>query len=98
MDYTNTFAQEYIKEQVFVEPPRGIFFKDGMYKVLKPINSLYGIKQAPQILFEKLRNVLLKRGFVQSEMDKFLFMKSYIICLLYVYDTIISVPNAKAIK
>ena len=31
-------------------------------------------------------------------MDKCLFMKSYMICLVYRYDTIISGPNDKAIE
>ena len=36
--------------------------------------------------------------FVQSEMDKCIFMKSYMIFLVYIDDTICSGPNAKAIE
>ena len=43
--------------------------------VLKIIKSRYGLKQAPQKFFEKLKAELLERGYIQSEMNNCLFMK-----------------------
>ena len=70
VDCTNDFYQVDLKETFFIEAPRGHHFKEGKEKVMKLIKGLYWIKQAPRIFFEKLRDGLLKQGFVQSEMDK----------------------------
>ena len=98
MSYTITFDQVELKKKVFIEPPRGLCFKDGKDKVLKLIKNLYGLKKAPRALFEKFQDGLLERGLVQSEMDKCLFMKSDMIFLLYLYDKILAGPNAKSIE
>ena len=66
--------------------------------VLKLIKSLYGLKQAPKTFFEKLKAGLLERGFIQSEMNKCLFMKRDMICVVYVDDTIFAGPDSNAIE
>ena len=53
VDYTNAFDQADPKEQVLVETPRGICFKDGKDEIMKLIKILYGIKQAQQTFFER---------------------------------------------
>ena len=97
VDYTNAFAQAVLKEEVYIEAPRGFARSDGK-DVLKLNNSLYGLKQAPKTFYEKLRDGLLERGFVQSMIDPCLFMKHDMICVIYVDDTIITGPDAKAIE
>ena len=97
VDYTNAFAQAALKEEVYIESPRGFNRKDGK-DVLKLNNSLYGLKQAPKTFYEKLRDGLLERGFTQSMLDPCLFMKRDMICLIYVDDTIITGPDTKAIE
>ncbi len=52
------------------------------------MKSLYGLKQAPRTFFEKLRDGLLERGYSQSLVDPCLFIKSGIMCFVYVDDTI----------
>ena len=98
VDYTNAFAQAKLKEEVYIEPPRGFGRKDKQDMVLKLINSLYGLKQAPKTFFEKLRDGLLERGFTQSILDPCLFMKSNMICVVYVDDTIIAGPDSSEIE
>ena len=66
--------------------------------VLNLIKSLCGLKQAPKTFFEKLKAGLLERGFIQSEIDKCLFMKRDMICVVYVDDTIFAGPDTKAIE
>ena len=97
VDYTNAFAQAVLKEEVYIDNPRGFDRKDGR-DVLKLNNSLYGLKQAPKTFYEKLRDGLLERGFTQSMIDPCLFMKSDMICLIYVDDTIITGPDPIAIE
>ena len=96
VDYTNAFAQAELAEEVYIESPRCFSRKDNK-NVLKLNNSLYGLKQAPKTFYEKLRDGLLERGFVQSMMDPCLFMKKDLICLIYVDDTIITGPNSQDI-
>ena len=96
VDYNNAFYQEGLKKQVFIEPHRWISVKDVPYKVLKLINSLYGLKQAPHTFFEKLRDGIIEQGFVQSEMDKWLFIKPDMIYIVYLDDEILSLTNAKS--
>ena len=98
VDYTNAFAQATLKEEVYIEPPRGFGRKDKQDMVLKLINSLYGLKQAPKTFFEKLCDGLLERGFTQSILDPCLFMKSNMICVVYVDDTIIAGPDSSEIE
>jgi hypothetical protein len=62
--------------------------------VLRLLKSVYGLRQAPLTFYEKLRDGLLERGFTQSEIDPFLFMKKGCICVLYVDDTIFAGPEA----
>lgn len=62
VDYTNAFAQADLKEEVYIEQPKGFARKDKLDMVLKLIKSLYGLKQAPKTFFEKLKAGLLNVG------------------------------------
>ena len=75
VDYTNAFVQANLKENehVYVALPKCFILSDRPEVVLKLIKSLYGLKQAPLRWFERLRDGLLKRGFVQSRLDPCLF-------------------------
>ena len=45
VDYTDAFAQAELKEEVYIDSPRGFERKDGK-DVLRLNNSIYGLKQA----------------------------------------------------
>ena len=82
VDYTNAFSQADLKEEVYIEPPRGFQRKDSKDLVLKLNKSLYGLRQAPKSFFDKISEGLVERGFRQSEIDKCLFMKEEMICVV----------------
>jgi hypothetical protein len=63
--YTNAFAEPELKKEVYVEPPKYFAPVNGTDLVLHLINSLYGLKQASKTFFEKLRDGIVQRGFVQ---------------------------------
>jgi hypothetical protein len=65
VDYTNTFAQAELKEEVYVEPPTYFSPGNGFDLVIHLIKSLYGLKQAPKIFLEKFIDRIMQRGFVQ---------------------------------
>ena len=48
VDYTNTFCQADITEEVYIDPSKGFGGVDKIPKVLRLLKSLYGLKQAPE--------------------------------------------------
>jgi hypothetical protein len=98
VDYTNAFAQADLREEVYLECPKMFAPKSGNDLVLKLIKSLYGLRQAPRTFFEKLRDGLLERGYVQSVNDPCLFMKQGIICVVYVDDTIFAGADSAVLE
>jgi hypothetical protein len=63
VDYTNTFAQAEIHDDIVIEPPKLFGSRNGKDLVLRLLKSLYGLKQAPRTFFQKLDAGLKERGF-----------------------------------
>ena len=85
IDLTNAFAQAYIPsgEPVFIELPRDFKSDGGQHDVVFKLNkSLYGQVKAARLCYEKLRNVLLERGFVMNKVDPCLFISNNLICVV----------------
>ena len=57
--------------------------------VLRLNKSLYGLKQAGRNWFEKLQTGLEDRGFIQSRVDKCVFLEDNCIVVMYVDACII---------
>ena len=96
--YTNTFAQANLKEEVYIEQPKGVARKDRLGMIVKLVTSMYGLKQAPTTFFEKLKVVLLECEFIQYEIDKCLFMRREMISVVCVDDTIFAGPDTNDIE
>ena len=75
VNYTNMIAQVNLKEEVYIKLPRSLSQKYRKDMMLKSNTSLYGLCQAPKKIFEKLRDDLIEREFIQFEIDKCIFMK-----------------------
>ncbi|KAJ0536362.1 putative RNA-directed DNA polymerase [Helianthus annuus] len=98
LDINNAFLYGSITENVYMTLPEGYYDKSDT-KVCKLIKSLYGLKQAPRKWNEKLTDVLVNVGFVQSSCDHSLYImcKSSVITVLLVYvDDIIVTGNSDA--
>jgi hypothetical protein len=79
---------------VYLELPAGVNstnVSDGDRRkyVLKLNKSLYGLKQAGYNWFEKLREGLITRDLIQSQVDKYVFYRKDCIIFTYVDDCII---------
>ena len=61
VDYTNAFTQADLKEEVYIESPKGFERKDKKDMVLKLLKSLYGLRQAPKSFFDKTSEGLVTR-------------------------------------
>ncbi|KAJ0920331.1 putative RNA-directed DNA polymerase [Helianthus annuus] len=93
LDVDNAFLHRTITEDVYMKLPPGYYSKNES-KVCKLVKSLYGLKQAPRKWNERLTNVLLSLGFVQSKCDHSLFILSKdgipVFLLVYVDDIVVT--------
>ncbi|KAJ0688424.1 putative RNA-directed DNA polymerase [Helianthus annuus] len=96
LDINNAFLYGSISEDVYMTLPEGYYGKNES-KVCKLVKSLYGLKQAPRKWNEKLTDVLLGIGFVQSSCDHSLYVLSkpsvFVVLLVYVDDIIVTGNN-----
>ena len=81
VDYTTAFVQSHIKEEVYMELPKG--FPQKGNKVLKLLRCLYGLKQAPRNWFLHLKEQLEAYHLVQSKSETCLFIGRDVICICY---------------
>ncbi|KAJ0471180.1 putative RNA-directed DNA polymerase [Helianthus annuus] len=96
LDVDNAFLHGSITEDVYMKLPQGYYSKNET-KVCKLIKSLYGLKQAPRKWNERLTDVLLKSGFIQSKCDHslFIFNKKGVTVFLLVYvDDVVLTGNS----
>eukprot|EP00253_Pinus_taeda_P004112 PITA_04112 len=90
MDIKIVFLPSSIKEEVYVEQPKGFEIYDRKSHVCKLKKALYGLKQAPQAWYERIDSYLMELGFTRSEVDPNLYFKveddKPLILVLYVDD------------
>jgi hypothetical protein len=97
MDVKSAFLIGFINELVYVDQPPG--FEDSRYPnhVYGLSKVLYGLKQAPRAWYERLRDFLIKKGFIIGKVDTTLFTKKFngeiFICQVYVDDLIFGSTN-----
>ncbi|CAL1396854.1 unnamed protein product [Linum trigynum] len=101
LDVKNAFLHGDLKETIYMERPPG-YTKGDSSMVCLLRRSLYGLKQAPRAWFEKFQTNILQAGFVQSENDPFLFLRTtdrgLTALLIYVDDIIISGDDQDSIQ
>ncbi|KAJ0532312.1 putative RNA-directed DNA polymerase [Helianthus annuus] len=97
LDVDNAFLHGTITEDVYMKLPQGYYSKEES-KVCKLVKSLYGLKQAPRKWNERLTDVLLSSGFVQSKCDHSLFIllkKDVTVFLLVYVDDVVVTGNSE---
>jgi histone deacetylase 1/2 len=96
IDYNNAFAQSDLKEDVYVEIPRGYGKPEGDM-VLKLNKTLYGLVQAPKAFYDHMLTGLENCGFQASIHDPCLFIHKDMIACSWVDDVICVSRNGKLI-
>eukprot|EP00253_Pinus_taeda_P032062 PITA_32062 len=90
MDMKIAFLHGFLKEEVFVEQPRGFEKHDRETHVCKLKKALYGLKQAPRAWYACIDSFLMKLGFTRSSADPNLYFKIIhgipLILVLYIDD------------
>jgi hypothetical protein len=73
VDVKTAFLHGKVEEDIYLQAPEGAGYQKGT--VLKLEKSLYGIKQAPRVFYELVRDHLLSEGFASSKSDTCVFYK-----------------------
>lgn len=95
VDFTLGFIHAPLHDEVYVQMPR-LYEKPG--HVLRLKRSIYGLKQSPLNFFNRVKEGMEARGFIQhSELDPCLFISDKVICLTYVDDCLYFSRTTKAI-
>ncbi|KAJ0434593.1 putative RNA-directed DNA polymerase [Helianthus annuus] len=93
MDVCNAFLYGDLDHTIHMEQPKGFESKEHPNYVCKLRKAIYGLKQSPRAWYGKMGEFLQHNGFVVSQSDASLFVKSsgtkVIIVLVYVDDLII---------
>jgi hypothetical protein len=97
-DTKTAFLHGYLKEEVYVRPPRGWeHLAGGSGRVLRLCRALYGLRQAPRAWNQRLEAELTARGFVQSNADPSLWilysMDGAIHAMFFVDDGMVAARN-----
>ncbi|GJV97416.1 putative RNA-directed DNA polymerase [Tanacetum coccineum] len=101
LDVNNAFLYGSIEDDVYMSLPQGYFSKSKT-KVCKLVKSLYSLKQALRKWNEKLVTILSENGFIQSQSDHSLFIKSkgdlFVALVVYVDDIFLTVNDEEEIQ
>ena len=76
MDVKSAFLNGILKEEVYIEHPKGFEDPYHPHHVFKLKKVLYGLKQAPRAWYERLTNFLIEKGYEIGGVDKTLFIKN----------------------
>ena len=100
MDVKNVFLDGDLSEEVYMQPPPGLFVESN--KVCHLRRALYGLKQAPRAWFAKFSSTISRLGYIANHYDSTLFLrrtdKGTMLLLLFVDDMIITGDDLSGIQ
>jgi hypothetical protein len=92
MDVKSAFLNGYLKEEVYVDQPKGFIIDGKEDKVYRLKKALYGLKQAPRAWYSRIDDYLHYHGFVKCSFESVVYKRvvgsDFIILCLYVDDLI----------
>ena len=100
LDYVLAFPQAPVERELYMSVPKGFTMDEGDPSdyALHIHKNIYGQKQAGRVLNKYLIKKLLDEvGFIQSEIDEYLFYKGGVIYALYTDDSIIAGPSKQEV-
>ena len=102
LDVKSAFLNGYLKEQIFIEQPKGYVIIGNEDKVYLLRKALYGLKQAPRAWYSRIDDYLSKLGFNRSISEPTLYVKQsnddLMIISLYVDDLLVTGNDIALVK
>ena len=95
MDVSTAFLHGHLKEEIYLEQPEGYLKPGQESKVCKLLKSLYGLKQASRVWYERFNNYLLLIGYTKCHSDSNVYIKRnedkllFVTLGLYIDDLVI---------
>lgn len=90
MDVKSAFLNRLLKEEVYIEQPKGFVDPTYSHYVFKLKKALYGLMQAPNAWYEILAKFLLNNCYMRRGVEKTLFVKksqgNLVVAQVYVDD------------
>ena len=97
MNVKSAFLNGKLKEEVYMEQPKGFNLAKGKDCVCKFKKALYGLKQAPRAWYARLDHYLQQQGFKKGVEGSNLYIKTdedkLLVTLVYVNDLIFASNN-----
>jgi hypothetical protein len=97
INFTRAFPQAKLKEDIYLRFPAGFEHKNDKW-ALKLKRKLCGLVQASRKWFLKLSAIYERLGFKQSKSDPCLFLRKYMIIVLYTDDFLLYARDTKYIN
>jgi len=102
LDVKSAFLHGDLKEDVFVEQPKGFEVEEESSKVYKLKKALYGLKQAPRAWYSRIEEFFGKEGFEKCYCEHTLFVKKersdFLVVSVYVDDLIYTGSSMEMIE
>jgi hypothetical protein len=103
LDVKSAFLNGELKEEVYVQQPRGFETPGQEEKVYKLKKALYGLKQAPRAWYSEIDSYFVQQGFIKSQSEPTLYVKrqgknDILLVALYVDDLVYTSNNEKLIE
>jgi hypothetical protein len=102
MDVKSSSINGDLKEEVYMEQPKGFQLSDNPDFVFKLKKYLYGLKQAPRAWYYRMDKYFQNKGFKRGTVDNNLYIKiesdDFVIVLVYVDDIIFGSNNASLVQ
>ena len=103
LDMKTTFLHGELKEDIYIQQPKGftILGKEDCVYLLKM--SLYGLKQSPRQLYTRFDSFMIYHDFKRYSFDSYVYFKrcndeSFMYLLLYVDDMLIAATSKEEIR
>ena len=96
MDVKTAFLYGSVKEEIYVNQPKG--FNNGTGRVCRLNKALYGLKQSPRVWYQTLSEFLVDAGFRPLNSDSSVFAKGSMYIAVYVDDLLLIGPDIINIK
>ena len=101
LDVKTTFLHGDLKEEIYMDQPKGFKVKGKEHMVCKLKNSLYGLKQAPRQWSKKFDSFMVGHGYTRTNADYCVYVKKFPngkFVILFVDDILVVGQDAGVIE